>query len=103
MAPSTYNLRTMEIPFLEPPHSHDVTSVSHVTALPSTLLFQLPESVQDALWAMQESASVAYASYTRLQELLQERFDRLVPVRTSTSSPMEQCTLHSGQFLGQPR
>ncbi|EXJ92933.1 hypothetical protein A1O3_01489 [Capronia epimyces CBS 606.96] len=41
---------------------------------------QLPEAVQDALWTLQESTSIVYASYLRLRELVDERFDRLVPL-----------------------
>ncbi|KIW98677.1 uncharacterized protein Z519_00338 [Cladophialophora bantiana CBS 173.52] len=66
--------------FLEPPHSHDPSNVSHVAALPASMLMQLPEAVQDALWTLQESTSIVYASYLRLQELLDERFDRLIPL-----------------------
>ncbi len=42
------------------------------------MLLQLPEAVQEQLWTLQESTSIVYASYIRLQELLDERFDRLV-------------------------
>jgi len=66
--------------FLDPPHSHNPSNVSQVAALPSSMLMQLPESVQDALWALQESTSVVYASYLRLKSLLDERFDRLTPL-----------------------
>ncbi|KIX03661.1 uncharacterized protein Z518_07214 [Rhinocladiella mackenziei CBS 650.93] len=66
--------------FLAPPHSHDPSDVSHVAALPSSMLLQLPESVQNALWTLQESTSIVYASYIRLQALLNERFDRLIPL-----------------------
>ncbi|KAH0841749.1 hypothetical protein AYO21_01018 [Fonsecaea monophora] len=66
--------------FLEPPHSHNPSDVSHVAALPASMLMQLPEAVQDALWTLQESTSIVYASYLRLQELLDERFDRLLPL-----------------------
>ncbi|EXJ53989.1 hypothetical protein A1O7_09326 [Cladophialophora yegresii CBS 114405] len=66
--------------FLEPPHSHDPSNVSHVAALPADMLSQLPEPVQNALWTLQESTSVVYASYLRLQALLDERFDRLTPL-----------------------
>jgi hypothetical protein len=66
--------------FLEPPHSHDPSNVSHVAALPADMLSQLPESVQNALWMLQESTSIVYASYLRLQALLEERFDRLTPL-----------------------
>ncbi|KAK5452928.1 hypothetical protein LTS15_007076 [Exophiala xenobiotica] len=64
--------------FLAPPHSHDPSHVSHVAALPASMLLQLPETVQEQLWDLQESTSIVYASYIRLQELLDERFDRLV-------------------------
>lgn len=73
--------------FLEPPHSHDPTDVSHVAALPDSMLSQLPPSVQDALWTLQESTSVVYASYERLLELLDQRFDRLIllPIGVGTA------------------
>ncbi|KAK6364801.1 hypothetical protein LTS17_011906 [Exophiala oligosperma] len=64
--------------FLAPPHSHDPTDVSHVAALPTSMLLQLPEAVQENLWTLQESTSIVYASYLRLQELIDERFERLV-------------------------
>ncbi|KAJ9605451.1 hypothetical protein H2200_010108 [Cladophialophora chaetospira] len=66
--------------FLEPPHHHDPSNVSHVAALPASMLSQLPEEVQDALWTLQESTSVVYASYLRLLDLLDERFERLTPL-----------------------
>ncbi|EXJ90952.1 hypothetical protein A1O1_04059 [Capronia coronata CBS 617.96] len=66
--------------FLTPPHSHDPNDVSHVAALPSSMMMQLPEAVQDALWNLQESTSIVYASYMRLQDLVHERFDRLRPL-----------------------
>ncbi|EHY60156.1 hypothetical protein HRR83_009120 [Exophiala dermatitidis] len=72
--------------FLAPPHSHDPNDVSHVAALPSSMLMQLPEAVQDALWTLQESTSIVYASYMRLQELVDERFDRLIPLPGQSGS-----------------
>ncbi|KIW63097.1 hypothetical protein PV04_09974 [Phialophora macrospora] len=66
--------------FLEPPHSHDPSNVSHIAALPADMVSQLPEAVQNALWTLQESTSIVYASYLRLQALLEERFDRLTPL-----------------------
>ncbi|KIV92271.1 hypothetical protein PV10_06726 [Exophiala mesophila] len=74
--------------FLAPPHSHDPCDVSHFAALPQSMLQQLPESVQMALWTLQESTSIMYASYVRLQELIEERFDRLVPLPYSPGSVM---------------
>ncbi|KAI1609932.1 hypothetical protein EDD37DRAFT_373736 [Exophiala viscosa] len=64
--------------FLNPPHSHDPSNVSHVAALPISMLSQLPQPIQEKLWDLQESTSIVYASYIRLQTLLDERFDRLV-------------------------
>jgi hypothetical protein len=63
--------------FLEPPHSHDPTSISHIAALPAELLEKVPIDVQDSLWLLQESTSVLYASHLRLQDLVSEKFDRL--------------------------
>lgn len=67
--------------FLEPPHHHDPTQISNIAAIPVALLKVLPFDAQQALWAIQESASVAYASYNRLQQLSKERFHRLVPAK----------------------
>ncbi|KIW10840.1 hypothetical protein PV08_10139 [Exophiala spinifera] len=75
------SLRRLSSPdalFLAPPHSHDPTDVSDVAALPTSMLLQLPEAVQESLWTLQESTSIVYASYLRLQELVEERFERLV-------------------------
>lgn len=77
--------------FLAPPHSHDPCDVSHVAALPQSMLQQLPESVQTALWTLQESTSIMYASYVRLEELISERFDRLIPLPFSPGSAMMKC------------
>jgi hypothetical protein len=58
------------------------------------MLLQLPETVQEQLWDLQESTSIVYASYIRLQELLDERFDRLVemPFGRKTGSVNCKCT-----------
>lgn len=77
--------------FLEPPHLHDPTDVSHVAALPESMLSQLPLSVQDALWTLQESTSIVYASYERLQELLDQRFDRLIPLPMGAGTSSRRC------------
>lgn len=77
--------------FLAPPHSHDPCDVSHVAALPQSMLQQLPESVQTALWTLQESTSIIYASYVRLEDLISERFDRLIPLPFSPGSAMMKC------------
>jgi hypothetical protein len=76
--------------FLEPPHSHNPTDISHVCALPRSMMEQLPESVQNALWSLQESTSVVFASYSRLQSLIDERFDRLVPL-TAVNAKSRKC------------
>jgi hypothetical protein len=70
-----------EAQFLEPPHHHDPTLVASVATIPTALLKALPNDAQKSLWAIQESTSVAYASYSRLQELYKERFHRLVPAK----------------------
>ena len=76
--------------FLDYPHAHDPTHVSHVAALPTDLLGQLPSELQNLLWGLQESTSIVYASNERLQDLVQEKFDRLY---LSTGS--EDCKQHS--------
>jgi hypothetical protein len=68
------------IPFLDYPHAHDPTMIDNVAALSTDLLQRLPQAVQDALWLLQESTSVMYASYLRLQQLIDEKFDRLNPI-----------------------
>lgn len=63
--------------FLDYPHAHDPTSISDIAALSTDLLRQLPTEAQDSLWLLQESASVVHSSYARLQDLLEEKFERL--------------------------
>ena len=75
MAPLVFE----KVQFLEPPHHHDPTLVSSVATIPTALLKVLPSDAQESLCAIHESTSVAYASFSRLQELYKERFHRLVP------------------------
>lgn len=67
-------------PFLEPPHSHNPSNISHLAGLPKALLAQLPSELHLHLWSLQESTSILYASHTRLQSLLASRMDRLTPL-----------------------
>ena len=64
------------LPYLEIPHSHDPTAIADFAALPAPMLLKLPRSIHEVLWAMQESMSVLFASYNRLQELFKEQEDR---------------------------
>ena len=82
-----------ELPFLEPPHSHDVTNISHLASIPTCMLDQLPAEVQDALWALQESTSVVYASYSRFQDIVSTRLDRL------TTLPDDPASFNEGAFF----
>lgn len=66
-------------PFLEPPHCHDPEEVLSVTALPASMMARLPAEVRESVLSLQESTSIAYASYARLQDLIDERFERLMP------------------------
>jgi hypothetical protein len=68
------------IPFLDYPHAHDPMMIDNLAALSIDLLQNLPQAVQDALRLLQESTSVMYASYLRLQQLIDEKFDRLNPL-----------------------
>lgn len=77
MTSSTFD----EPQFLEPAHHHDPTQVSNIAAIPTALLRVVPTDVQRSLWVIQESTSVAYASYSRLQQISKERFHRLVPAK----------------------
>lgn len=92
---------TLDALFLAPPHSHDPCDVSEVAALPSSMLMQLPEPVQEALWTLQESTSIVYASYLRLQTLMNERFERLIPLPSRQGDAMISCksTQHVGNTL----
>ena len=65
------------LPFLDYPYAHDPTGIANIAALSTDLLRQLPSEPQDSLWLLQESTSVVHASYTRLQDLLDEKFERL--------------------------
>lgn len=75
--------------FLEPAHSHDPIHVSNIITLPTSLVKNIPASFQHALTNLQESTSVAFASYSRLQELVAARFYRLVPAKTQPASKAE--------------
>lgn len=77
MSPSSFD----EPQFLEPAHHHDPTKISNVANIPAALLEDLAVDAQKALLNIQESASVAYASYRRLRDLSKERFHRLVPAK----------------------
>jgi hypothetical protein len=70
MRPYLYH-QISALPFLEPPHSHDPTAISDFISLPTAMLNQLPVSTQDLLWTVQEATSIVFASYERLQELLE--------------------------------
>ncbi len=63
--------------FPDYPHAHDLTKVSDVAALSIDLLRQVPGKVQDSLWLLQESTSLVYAFYVRLQHLQKGKFERL--------------------------
>eukprot|EP00249_Psilotum_nudum_P033442 c50516_g1_i1 orf=82-333(+) len=65
--------------YLEPPHSHDPTSVSDVAVLPSSTMNCFPSAVREALYNLQQSTSIVYASYLRFQDSFDDRFDRLLP------------------------
>jgi hypothetical protein len=79
MRPASVSRSASRSPFLEPPHSHDPTVVECVVSLPSLMMSQLPSKVQESVVDLQESTSIFYASYERLLDLLDERFDRLMP------------------------
>lgn len=72
--------------YLEPAHSHNPSQISHLTTLPSSVAQASSTSFQQVLAAAQESTSVAYASFQRLQEIVRERFHRLVPARDQHGS-----------------
>lgn len=84
-------IKSQDTLFLEPPHSHDPTQVSHIAALPYKLIIQLPLDIQDSFWALQESTSVLYASYIRLQSMLEERFERLARIDLGSTTGDIQC------------
>ncbi|KEF59569.1 uncharacterized protein A1O9_04414, partial [Exophiala aquamarina CBS 119918] len=64
--------------FLEPPHSHDPTAIADFISLPTAMLNQLPAAAQDLLWTVQEATSIVFASYQRLQELLERSEDNVL-------------------------
>lgn len=64
--------------FLEPAHDHDPGAVSHLTNLPQSISDTLPSEGRKVLPALQEATSIVFASYTRLQILLGQRFERLI-------------------------
>jgi hypothetical protein len=73
--------------FLEPAHYHDPQHALHITTLPLSVTEQMPKSFLDAVSLLEESTSIAYSSFTRLQCLVEERFDYLLAAeRTGTEA-----------------
>lgn len=66
--------------FLEPPHFHDPKYVTIITFLPPSVTENMSTTLRDAITLLKDSTSIAYSSFTRLQGLVQERFDHLMPV-----------------------
>jgi hypothetical protein len=77
--------------FLEPAHHHDPTKIAYIAGIPAALVENLPADAQKALWDIQESASVSYASWRRFEELWRERFHRLVPAKKQNHEEAIQC------------
>ena len=77
--------------FLEPAHFHDPVQLSHIITLPTSLTDKIPNSFREALAALQESTSVAFASSQRLQALVGDLFHRVVPAMAElNSSPVNE-------------
>lgn len=72
----TLNRQISTLPYLETPHSHNPAAIPQFIGLPSSMLLKLPMSIHEIVWTLQESTSVVFASYNRLQELLNERENR---------------------------
>ena len=79
--PTMYPLDFDEPQFLEPAHSHDPGCMTQQATVPVALFEAVPDTFQQALDNLQESTSIAFASFSRLQQLIRERFDRLVPAK----------------------
>ena len=71
--------------FLEPAHSHDLDHISRVIALPISFTEHLQNPFQGDLAMLLKSTSVAFASPKRLQDLVSNCFQRVVPTK---SGPM---------------
>jgi hypothetical protein len=75
--------------FLEPSHSHDAKCVLDITSLPSSVTEKMSATFRDAILLLEESTSIAYSSFTRLQDLIQERFDHLLPTGQQSAKAAE--------------
>jgi len=76
MQPPTYE----NLGFLEPNHDHNPASVIHLIEPPKELIRLLPDEVIAILEGVQDATSIAFASKTRFDDLVAERFDRLLPI-----------------------
>lgn len=65
--------------YLEAPHAHNPNSIARVAGLPEALTSSTPGPVVELSAAVQQSASILYASMNRLETLYSNRFDRLCP------------------------
>ena len=74
------NVDTSE--FLEPPHAHDPDDVSQFVQVPTEIVTGATREFHHALDILKQSTSVAYASLCRLKKLEQEKFSRLVPLKS---------------------
>jgi hypothetical protein len=66
--------------FLQPAHDHDPADVSNLTDLPYSVSGALPNEVRELLPAVREATSIVFASFSRLDDLLSQRLERLTTV-----------------------
>ena len=87
--------------FLEAPHAHDPDAIADIVAMPKALQQSTPDSLQQLLFSVQESASIVFASMSRLEELHAERFERLCPSTSSDDASTNKgyvANLQNGKF-----
>jgi hypothetical protein len=73
--------------FLEPAHDHDPADVFDLTDLPLSISGSLPNEIREVLPAMREATSIVFASFSRLDDLLSQRIERLSVLQGENRKP----------------
>ncbi|ERF74965.1 hypothetical protein EPUS_05173 [Endocarpon pusillum Z07020] len=73
--------------FLEPAHDHNPSNISYLTDIPLSSSSYMPDEVRDLLPAVQEATSIVFASFKRLDDLLSQRFERLMVLPEEDRKP----------------
>jgi hypothetical protein len=77
--------------FLESTHRHNPAEISDLIDLPRSVLDVLPYEVRRLLPALQEAISIVFSSANRLDDLLSQRLERLIPLTDGSGIAGAEC------------